>query len=142
MRTSFFKQAIQSKELKAFLSFLKSGAFILGCFLLALFFIIQGPVHNKNMNKAYEAIDEEISDRRNITAEEKVEIIDKHLANVPNYDSLAAVLLFGGMGCICYAAYHVINSEADVPTQDNEKSSQDLVDFISGKNDDLPNSKK
>lgn len=142
MSKEIFKQMIQSKEAKAFLSFIKSGAFILGCILLTLYFIIQGPVYNSNMNKAYEAIDDEIASRRNVTVEEKVEIINRHIEGVPNYDFLSGILFLCGVGSICYAAYRVINLEDNNSIQDKEKTVQDLEDFISGKRNDPPNSKK
>ena len=142
MNKETFKQMIQSKEAKAFLSFIKSGSFILGCILLTLYFIIQGPVYDNNMNKAYEAIDNELASLRNVTIDEKVEIINRHLQDVPNYDFLAGILFLCGIGSVCYAAYRAINLEDNNSIQDQEKTVQDLEDFISGKRNDSPNSKK
>lgn len=126
--------------MKSFLSLIKSGAFIFGCILLALYFVIQGPVYRKNMDKAYEAIDAEVAARRNITTEEKVAIINKHLDAVPDYDFLTVTSLFGGMGCICYAAYRTINSQGtETKRTTEEEYAQQLIEFVSGERDEPPN---
>lgn len=138
--SSLIKRLGSYKDVRMFLSFVKSGAFIFGCILLALYFVIQGPVYNKNMDKAYAAIDAEVADRQNITTEEKVAIINKHLNAVPNYDFLAVASLFGGMVCIYYAAYKTINSQSTETKRTAKKEyAQQLIDFVSGERDEPPN---
>jgi hypothetical protein len=92
------------------------------------------------MNKAYKAIDAEVAARRNVTTEEKIEIINKHLDAVPDYDFLMVASLFGGMGCICYAAYKTINSQStETKRTAEEEYAQQLIDFVSGERDEPPN---
>lgn len=138
--SSLIRQLGSYKDVRMFLSFVKSGAFIFGCILLALYFVIQGPVYNKNREKAYAAIDAKIADRQNITTEERIEIINKHLDAVPNYDFLMMTSLFGGMVCICYAAYKTINSQyTETRRTAEEEYTQQLIDFVSGERDEPPN---
>lgn len=138
--SSLIKQLGSYKDVRIFLSFVKSGAFIFGCILLALYFVLQGPVYNKNMDKAYAAIDAEIADRQNITTEERIEIINKHLDAVPNYDFLMIASLFGGMVCICCAAYKTINFQsAETKRAAEEEYAQQLIEFVSGERDEPPN---
>lgn len=126
---------------KAVRLMLKSASFILGCVLVisAIVLIAIDKQARSNAVEAAKKESEHISD-----PEKKVEILDRHLDKVPEHDGLIGIFWVVGLLCILNGASNAVKQAVKTePTQNTEEAyAQRLSDFISGKNDDLPNSKK
>lgn len=126
---------------KAVRLMLKSVSFILGCvFVISAIVVIVAD--KQAINDAVEAAKKE--SERITDPDKKVEILDRHLDKVSEHDGLIAVFWVAGLLCILNGASNAVKQAVKTePTQNTEEAyAQRLSDFISGKNDDLPNSKK
>lgn len=140
--SSLIRQLGSYKDVRMFLSFVKSGAFILGCVLLALC-LVSNLIYDRNWDLACQAAYEEIEDKNIIDPREKSEVMNKHLGSVPDYSLLIAISFCGGISCFCYALYKSIKyKDQTFNEMSEEQYTQQLIDFISGKQDEPPNSKR
>lgn len=126
---------------KAVRLMLKSASFILGC-VLVISAIVVIVADKQAINDAVEAAKKE--SERITDPDKKVEILDNHLDKVSEHDGLIAIFWVVGLLCILNGASNAVKQAVKTePTQNTEEAyAQRLSDFISGKNDDLPNSKK
>ena len=126
---------------KAACLMLKSASFILGC-LLVISAIVLIALDKQAINDAVEVADKE--SERVSDPEKKVEILDRHLDKVSKHDGLIAIFWVAGLLCILNGASSAVKQAVKAePIQNVEENyAQRLSDFISGKSDDLPNSKK
>lgn len=137
--SSLIKQLGSYKDVRMFLSFVKSGAFILGCVLLVIC-LVSNLIYDRNWDLACQAAYEEIEEKNIIDPKEKSEVINKHLGRVPDYSSLIAISFCGGISCFCYALYKSVKCKDQTFNEMSEKQyTQQLIDFASGERDEPPN---
>jgi hypothetical protein len=137
--SSLIRQLGSYKDVRIFLSFVKSGAFILGCVLLVLGFV-SDLIYDRNWDLAGQAAYEEIEEKNIIDPREKSEVISKHLGKVPDCSLLIAISFCGGISCFCYALYKSVKCKDQAFNEMSEEQyTQQLIDFVSGERDEPPN---
>lgn len=124
----------------------KSFSFVVGAILLVAAVTVIPLVDQAITNAAFDSAEQEIEFRQINDTHEQAEIISKHLSECSSLDFLYFIVPVVGLVLICYSSVKsydlVIKGEIEANQRNNTDLSQALADFTSGKNDDLPNSKK
>ena len=124
----------------------KSLSFVVGAILLVATVTVIPLVDQAITNAAFDSAEQEIEFRQINDTHEQAEIIGKHLSECPSLNFLYFIVPATGLVLICYSVVKsyefIIKDESGANQNYNTDHTQQPAGFISGKNDDLPNSKK